>query len=239
MKRILEFLKSELIKEWRKVIAFLKKLIKKWGKVIGGLVVLILIIAVIFHQKILLDDKIQAGSVVVLIFVTWFYAVQTQKLVEEERKSLEEESKKRRADYGEKRLESFYCPLDKMLYEFRGLLPSIFLALDENKPLITPFEDRLYGLRIQFLKILEIIKEKDHMMNDLLSSDFMEFVKNTHESWPTIKNQERQYVRAWMEGLERTIHNLIIAVEIEISVNKRRIQKVYGYYINLDKHHEE
>jgi len=82
---------------------------------------------VIYSMSLLLSNIIQSIAVITLVLITWFYATQTQKLVEQEKISLEEEKKKRYAYFGEKRIEDFYNPLLVELGKLQGVLegPSI------------------------------------------------------------------------------------------------------------------
>ena len=67
--------------------------------------ILILVWILLYPEK---DKIIQAELIVILVFITLFYAIQTQRIVKEERK-------KNTADFWEKRLVEFYKPfIDKL-----------------------------------------------------------------------------------------------------------------------------
>lgn len=61
-------------------------------------------------------DLISATAVETLVFVTWFYAVQTRKLVEEEKKN-------RETDLIEKRIAEFYVPITDILHKIKECFP--------------------------------------------------------------------------------------------------------------------
>jgi len=75
-------------------------------------VVLILVYILLYPEK---DKIIQAELIVILVSITLFYAIQTQKLVRQEESSLAELKRKRTTDFWEKRLIEFYKPfVDKL-----------------------------------------------------------------------------------------------------------------------------
>jgi len=74
--------------------------------------VLILVCILLYPEK---DEIIQAELIVILVSITLFYAIQTQRLVKEEKRLVKEEKKKNTADFWEKRLVEFYKPfIDKL-----------------------------------------------------------------------------------------------------------------------------
>ena len=74
--------------------------------------VLILVCILLYPE---IDKIIQAELIVILISITLFYAIQTQKLVRQEESSLAELKRKRTMDFWEKRLIEFYEPyVDKL-----------------------------------------------------------------------------------------------------------------------------
>lgn len=96
----------------------------KWLIIFWFLVIIMVFLLLRFlRPSEMINNIIQAILIVTLVFVTFFYAKQTQRLVEEERKSLEEIKKKRDADYWERRISEFYKPfidkLNNMIVEIR------------------------------------------------------------------------------------------------------------------------
>ena len=77
-----------------------------------GILIFILVWILLYPDK---DKIIQAELIVILVFITLFYAIQTQKLVRQEESSLAELKRKRTTDFWEKRLIEFYKPfVDKL-----------------------------------------------------------------------------------------------------------------------------
>jgi hypothetical protein len=72
-----------------------------------------LIIAILFicfgkDQRV--GPGVMAFSTITLVFITWFYAKQTERLVEEQRNTLKETTEKRKIDFTERKLHEFYAP---------------------------------------------------------------------------------------------------------------------------------
>jgi len=82
-----------------------------------GIVFLIIVAILIFVclRDIKTSDRIQAGSIVALVLVTIYYAIQTHKLVEEGKK-------KRDVDFWERTINEFYGPLIEKLNDIRTAL---------------------------------------------------------------------------------------------------------------------
>jgi len=95
-----------------------KNLLFLWLSII--IIVSLLLIFLKPSEK--LNNIIQAIAIITLVFITGFYANQTQKLVEQEKISLEEEKKKRDADFWEKRINEFYKPFTETLNDIRDAL---------------------------------------------------------------------------------------------------------------------
>ena len=74
-------------------------------KLFLGAILLIIIESYIFIglKELSISDKIRAGSIIALVAVTIYYAIQTQKLVEKQEKSTKEERKLRDAEYVDKK----------------------------------------------------------------------------------------------------------------------------------------
>jgi len=75
--------------------------IKKYWKAIILVLAWLIACLIIHWQNLDINDKVQAWAIITLVFITLYYAIQTQKLVEQERISLEEEIKIRIANFGE------------------------------------------------------------------------------------------------------------------------------------------
>lgn len=97
----------------------------KKGRLIIIWILLILIVSILLiflKPQERINNIVQAIAILTLVFVTWFYAKQTQALVEQEKKALEEERGKRYIDFGEKRIAEFYKPFINKLNEMVHLV---------------------------------------------------------------------------------------------------------------------
>ena len=84
---------------------------KKFWKENKDLIILVFIwilasIAILILLCPQIDEMVQAETIITLVFVTIFYAIQTQKLVRQEKISLEEQKKKNLANFWEGRRRS-------------------------------------------------------------------------------------------------------------------------------------
>lgn len=84
---------------WEKVWKWMKK---TW-KIATVMFFCFIICFIINQQKLTISDKIQAWTIITLVFITGIYAYLTYKIVKEA-------EKKRKADYWEKRINEFYQP---------------------------------------------------------------------------------------------------------------------------------
>jgi len=84
-----------------------RKIVILWFLIILGVSILLYFLS----ENNIINNIVQADAIITLVFITYFYARQTQNLVEQEKKSLQEEKNKRYADFGEKRLKHFYYPI--------------------------------------------------------------------------------------------------------------------------------
>jgi hypothetical protein len=133
-----------------------------------------LVLIVLFIGNMQLSDRIQAASVITLVFITWFYAVQTQALVKEERRALEEEKKKRAAEFGEKKITVLLGPLTAKLKEFNYCtLP--FLEETNKKDFIKYLSSAREDLR----SIEEFFRSNMHMASDELRVNMIGFLNDT------------------------------------------------------------
>lgn len=103
----------------KKVWIWLKK---NWG-IILGIVLLFSGCFIIYKQtELQISDKIQAWCILTLVFITGFYAVQTQKLVEQQKNFLNEELIRRSIEFREKRFRELYSPLGTLTAELSRAL---------------------------------------------------------------------------------------------------------------------
>ena len=208
---------------------------QKWWEVLIGVAVFIVInIAIFLLNNNQINNSIQATAVIGLILVTWFYAIQTQKLVEEEKKSLDEEKEKRRAEYGEKRIEYFLNPLFFGLKYLKANLQAIISRGSETcAPLLRDYYDKeLAAAKSTLSQIEDLFLTKSFMANDLFVQDIINFRDKINMSWP-IGAEERGFdaISSWIKNTDAEIHRLLVAVGLEITVLETDIKKFYGYYV--------
>ena len=159
---------------------------------------------VIFSMSRLISNIIQAAAVVTLVFVTWFYAKQTQKQAKFSKSLLDEQKLKRGLEFNERRLQFFYNPFfehldeafeifeEKKIEEIREILekprreifwPHYFMLQKETRLMVSKF-------------FLELIKDAmDEGNNQLeenakskLRKSFGKMRKKLDEERETIEN---------------------------------------------------
>lgn len=213
---VLEIYASWLEANWRIIFGLFS-----WGAII---------LIILFTGSLRLSDRIQAISVITLVFITLFYAVQTQALVKEEKRALEEERNMRISEYGEKRITQFLKPLADKLESLKNGLAVI--TNPRNRPLVEYGNGLLDPLKYVTLTGIEsFYKEHDFMANLLLQEQIRIFFGETAASWPTYDNQDDTYTFRWKGETEKAIDKLRSYIGMEITVVSNQIQKTYGYYI--------
>lgn len=88
-------------------------------------IIIVSILLVFLGAKGKTSSTIQAIAIITLLFITWFYAKQTQRLVEQQKISLEEDRKKREADFGERIVKEYFMPMMTRCTRLEGTLKSI------------------------------------------------------------------------------------------------------------------
>ncbi|MGB2764118.1 MAG: hypothetical protein WBC20_06860 [Candidatus Aminicenantaceae bacterium] len=183
------------------------------------IIVSILILIILCPE---VGEMIQAEALITLVFVTIFYAKQTQNLVEQEKISLEDQKSKRRADYGEKKLKEFYNPLK---YKIHKLKNTIIVQPNLIKPIILLYNDilKLGSEHEYFVK-----KENEEVIVELLN--VLWEIKDIN-----ILNKEK--VKVWKKKGLIEAEKVINIVKKEINIVKKEIDKVYGF--DIDKKPEK
>lgn len=165
----------------------------------------------IFSWNELINNTIQTVAIITLVFITQFYAKQTQALVNQEKISLEEEKKKRYADFGEKRIDDFYNPLLVELGKLRGILdgPSINTSeVRQHKMQI--LEIGFKNVHMGSAKCGELRKNLDDELEDVLKKG-------------RFRNEEREKIKEDINELAKYICD-----ESELIGDK--IKDIYGYF---------
>jgi hypothetical protein len=107
-----------------------------------------------------IGEMIQAEAIITLVFVTWFYAKQTQKQTKFSKSLLDEQKLKRGLEFNERRLQFFYNPFlehldevfeifeEKRIREIRDVLekprrkifwPHYFMLQKETREMVSKF----------------------------------------------------------------------------------------------------
>lgn len=204
----------------------------KWRQIIGLLLWAVIALIILFIGSLRLSDRIQAVSVVTLVFITWFYAVQTQDLVREERRAFDAERDKRVAEYGEKRITHFLVPLRNKLQQLKDGLSII--NNPRSRPLIDQWEDVISPIRyVLYNGVKNFYMENAYMSNDMFQERIFKFFVQIESSWPTIDDQEDKYTIPWKQEMEEAIGKIDALIGLEIQFISTHIKKTYGYYYNV------
>jgi hypothetical protein len=203
-----------------------------WRQIIGLLLWMAIVLVILFIGTLKASDRIQAGSVVTLVFITWFYAIQTQALVKEERRAFRAERDKRVAEYGEKRITQFLIPLKNKLQQLKDGLSII--ANPRSGPLIDHWDNVISPLRyVLYDGVKRYFMENSYMSNDKLQEQIFQFFGQIESSWPTFDNQDDTYIIPWKKEMEATIGLIDAFIGLEIQVISIHIKKTYGYYYDV------
>ncbi len=200
----------------------------RW-KIILGIVIWIIIVVLVVASKISVNDKIQACSVITLIFITVFYAVQTQRLVAEERRSLEETKKLRRAEYGEKRIGLCLKPLFDAMND---LLVALWRIVEWEKiSTEVDYSDELKEAKVALRQAQEIYDEKQFMLSSLLAEGVDSYLDKIEKSWPKQERAKRLGILGpWATEIIKDTERVQKLIQSESSEIAMNIRKTYGHY---------
>jgi len=186
-----------------------------WNKnkdlIIIGLIWFIISIPVLIFLCPQIDQMIQAEAIVTLVFVTIFYAIQTQKLVKQEKISLDEEKKRRTVDFWQSRLTEFFIPLKINLQKLQKVVKFEPFSSDEFSKIISEFIE---------------LMSKAYMLSSEMNNALISFTS-------MFKFQRRDKVE---EGekyaiIEQSVE-LLKKVNIEIRIFEYKINEIYGFKID-------
>jgi len=99
----------------------MKKLIKRWWVIVAYAIAILVVTLFLKAGKAspTVNNWVLAYSTITLVFVTIYYAIQTQRLVEQEQQNLNETIRRRDIDYLERRMNEFYGPFLEKLNTLR------------------------------------------------------------------------------------------------------------------------
>jgi hypothetical protein len=202
--------------------------IRQWDKAqwtfIAGLATwAALTLIVLLVGKMQLSDRIQAASMITLVFITMFYAVQTQALVKEERRALEEEKKRRSAEFGERKIVVLLGPLSTKLIKYDRTLLHCFAEMDKDL-----FHENTIEAKEELIKIEESFRANMHMASESLRGELLSFFRDSLLSfWRSAAWSQEEKV-ANCQRMMSVLNSLIRTVELEIEKITTHIQNTYG-----------
>ena len=204
----------KILKWIKKVGKFLWILIRKTWEFIIGIAFWFLTCIIIYKQaEIQITDKIQAWAIVTLIFVTIFYAIQTQRLVQQGKISLKDQIKKRNADYGEKLLQNFFLPLIFKFIDLEAIIKKI-PGLSELNNKIRPAVEIVNEITGLYKKYGYIATKE--MMGSLAN------ISNALQKIVDIRHGEENHFKIWKDEMNSLIKraNKIVLKQSKIHVKK-------------------
>lgn len=206
------------IEFWKKY----KHLIVIWLAVFAIIVLSILFIPDPFKK---ISDIIQAQAVVTLVLITWFYAIQTISLVNEQKRTTQEQiifrnqtKMKTEIDFSERRIEELFHPLWLNLNIIHGLLYTNTVhaqtetdriereirSIYFKKRYMTEINDEVYRSLLSTIEILAIDNRNNFREAETHRSEYetewKAFSKIFNEEWGKIEKEIFSY---YMPGKSR------------------------------------
>jgi len=174
-------------------------------KLFLGAILFIIIEGFIFIdlKDLSISDKIQAGSIIALVFVTLYYAIQTYMLVKEAKK-------KRDADFWERRIAEFYKPFIVKLNTMRDEINVETLSAYRTEEISIDTQNFLWEKRYM------VSKDTFNKINELHSKLFI-----VH----TDVDKAEELLREFREA-ESKVRTIIVN---ECKSLEASIRKIYGY----------
>ena len=179
------------------------------GLIIIGLIWIIVSVPVLILLCPKVGEMIQAEAIITLVFITMFYARQTQELVKREELSLEEGKKKRTADFLRERLTEFYLPLYLNLIHIESVV--------KFKPFLLEEWDKTIS---ELLRILS----KRYMLKQELSESLVSLMYTFKPIETKIEPEED-----WISEMAEKAKELREKIDIEIRIIEYKINEVYGF----------
>lgn len=157
------------------------------------------------------DKLIQSQLIIVLIVITIYYAIQTQKLVKQEKISLEEEKRKRSVDFLRERLIEFYLPLKFNLLKLQEVIQYKPFPIDEYIKIISEFTE---------------IMSKGYMLTAEMNNSLISFMSIfKFQIRDKVEDRDKYYINEQTE-------EFLKKVNLEIHIFEYKIKEVYGLYID-------
>jgi hypothetical protein len=197
-----------------------------WRFLVGLSIWVVTILIIFFTRSLRSSDRIQAVSVITLVFITWFYAVQTQKLVKEQRLALEEERKKRYAEFGIERMEKFLRPL---LQHVEGLKDSVSLIdMAAKHPSAFNLENDLGIFQARIDQTKEFFIKNLFMTDPILRYGYLKITKIPMPN--SIERQSEIFMIQWKANIDEYADELVNEINNKISGICQNIRRTYGFF---------
>ncbi len=194
----------------KKLLDWLKN---SWG-ILLGLVLYLIAVKIIYNQILDIRFQMQAWGVVTLVFITIYYAWQTQRLVKQQQISLEEDKKKREADFWLVRLKEYYSPLKYNLNYLTASLDSETFFRDE--------------FMVATEKILKIVGHNQY----LITEDLLK--KEENLLYLLAKNKDHflhgEIPPEIVSPIIQAIKKIFNTIEEEIRFIEEKLVKTYGFF---------
>lgn len=185
---------------------------------VSGIAIFLLVLALLYPE---VDKIIQSELIVILVIITLFYAIQTQKLVKHEKITLEEERKKKIAMFAENKLHEFYSPFSVNLF----LLNKKIEGLNWQN-----FKDELDKIDEFFTEEISELIEKYSYLSPKetagLTATINIFFKDVNE---LKENEEERFYIIKQEFL-KTIMSILTNINKKSVDCIEKINKVYDFY---------
>ncbi len=203
--------------------------IRAWSKahrrLLAGVSAWALIIGVVLSQSgMSLSDRIQAIAIITLVFITWFYAVQTQALVREERRALEEEKKRRSAEFGERKITILLGPLSEKLKDYYYCHTEPFFDETDKPKLRKYLSEAREGLH----PIEGFFRMNMHMASDELRIRLEAFFSDVRGTLWNSLDWTNEKIDDFLQKKRSELETLIEVVETEMEQITTHIQSTYG-----------
>lgn len=141
---------------------------------------------IFFKNKPALNNWILAYSTITLVFVTLFYAIQTQRQVEQQKKNLEVSIKNRKVDFLERRMNEFYGPF---LAKLNDLRTELFNEVQDTNKLNEMKRDAQYFLwQREYMISTETERKVSKWLVDFIIAD----VDRDRESFRELRISEKE-----------------------------------------------
>ena len=174
---------------------------------------------ILFILNLETNDRVEAWAIATLVFVTIFYAIQTQNLVKEEKK-------KRGAEFGRIRIEDF-------LHVLKVELNHMEEKLNRMKTIDSGSNSEIFSVKANFDPITNLLNKRDYLSTKLLNKALWLFKKDVDESWIKQENWEKLESRAiWRDELLKRVKTIMKLVEKERKDIISHIRKTYGYSVD-------